>query len=212
MLIIFWRASPSEFLPKLETPSVRSREVPDTSCSSVADGYCQTGGPVLLRNGVGTLRVAEDPRFSADGGCTKGLSSSSSSETVVWSERTRGLSSSSSSSLWTGAGEADLRYERAKVTCFVGRDDRPRDFGWYARLVKFNAMCPIEPSSIGEECKPKAGHVILAPFGSSSSVIPRFFICGRENRIDRHIARLKHINSSRTWWFCRKMNNTTFPN
>ena len=38
LLMIFWRASQSEFLLKLETSSDRSREVPDTSYSSVADG------------------------------------------------------------------------------------------------------------------------------------------------------------------------------
>ena len=171
------------FLPKLETSSDRSSEVPDTSCSSVADGSRQTGGPFLLRNVVGTLRIAEDSRFSTKVGCTKGLSSSSSSsEKVVWSQPTRGLSSSSSSSFWTRAGYIDLRCERAKVTCFAGRDDRSRDFGWYARLVKSNAMCPIVEYSNGEEYKPTAGHVILAPFESNSSVIPRFCICGRENR------------------------------
>ena len=73
------------FLPKLEASLNRSREVPDTYCSSVADGSPQTGGPFLLRNGVGTLRVEADSRFTIsdlDAGCTKGLSSSS-SETVV---------------------------------------------------------------------------------------------------------------------------------
>ena len=81
LLVFFWRASPSE------TSCDRSREFPDTLCSSGADGSRQTGGPFLLRNGVGTLRIAEDSRFSAfslDAGCTRGsLSSSSSSETVV---------------------------------------------------------------------------------------------------------------------------------
>ena len=168
------------FLPKLETSSDRSREVPDTSCSSVADGSRLTEGPFLLRNGVGTLRIKEDSRFSTKVGCTKG-SSSSSSETVVQSERTRGLSSSSSSSFWTWAGYADLHCERAKITYFAGGDDRSRNFGWYARLVKSYAMCPIVEYSTGEEYKPTAGHVILAPFGSSSSVIPRFCICGKEN-------------------------------
>ena len=69
--------------------SDRSREVPDTSCSSVADGSRQTGVPFLLRNGVGTLRIAEDPRCSAGGGCTTGLSSSSSSEngSVIWTNK-----------------------------------------------------------------------------------------------------------------------------
>ena len=68
-------------------------------CSSVADGSRQTGGPFHLRNGVGVLRSAADPRFSfvelvLDERC----SSSSSSETVKRSGHTTGLSSSSSSS------------------------------------------------------------------------------------------------------------------
>ena len=96
------RDSPSGFLHNIETSFDRSREFPDTSCSSVADGSRQTGGPFLLRNCVGILRSAADSRFSLitsvlDEGCTKG-SSSSSSETVERSGRTRGLSSSSSSS------------------------------------------------------------------------------------------------------------------
>ena len=33
----------------------------------------------------------------------------------------------------------------------------------------------------------------------------------RKGEEDRHITRLKHINSGRTWWCCRKMNNATFP-
>ena len=75
---MFWSASPPEFLPMLETLD-RSREVPDTSCYSVADGSLQTGDPFLLRNGVGTLRIEAGSRF------TIGLSSSS-SETVARSE------------------------------------------------------------------------------------------------------------------------------
>ena len=67
------------------------REVRDTSCSSVADGSRQTGGPFLLRKGVGAQRIAEDsPLWGFFLGCPP-----SSSETVVRSERTRGLSSSS---------------------------------------------------------------------------------------------------------------------
>ena len=100
LLIIFWRASPSELLHQIETSPDRSREFPDTFCSSVADGSRQTGGPFLLRNCEGTLRSAADSRLtgsSLDAGCTRGLSSSS-SETAVRSGRTRGLSSSSSSS------------------------------------------------------------------------------------------------------------------
>ena len=83
-----------------DTSLDRSREVPNTSSYSVADGSRQTGGPFLLRNGLGTLRIEVDSRFTVsdlDAGCTKGLSSSS-SEMVVRSERTRGLPSSSSSS------------------------------------------------------------------------------------------------------------------
>ena len=96
------RASPSGFLPNIETSCDRSREFPDTSCSSVADGSRQTGSPFLLRDGVGTPRSAAESRFSCTGsflddGRTRG-SSSSSSEAVTLSGQTRGLSSSSSSS------------------------------------------------------------------------------------------------------------------
>ena len=87
------RASPSGFLPNIETSSDRSRECFDTSCSRVADGSRQTGGPFLLRNGVGTLRSAAESRFSftgsfLDDGRTKG-SSSSSSEAVtrLWTNK-----------------------------------------------------------------------------------------------------------------------------
>ena len=90
------------FLHSIETSFDRSRDFPDTSCSSVADGSRQTGGPFLFRNGVRTLRSAADSRFSFTGsiledGRTRG-SSSSSSEAVTVSGQTRGLSSSSSSS------------------------------------------------------------------------------------------------------------------
>ena len=80
------RASPSGLLPKIETSSDRSREFPETSSSSVADGSRQTGGPFLLRNCAGTLRSATDSRFtgsSLDAGCTRGLSSVSSSSSRV---------------------------------------------------------------------------------------------------------------------------------
>ena len=36
--------------------------------------------------------------------------------------------------------------------------------------------CPIVEYSAGEECKPKAGHVIVSHFGSNLKVIPTFFI------------------------------------
>ena len=70
-------ASPSGFLPKIETSSEHSREFPDTSCSSVADGSRQTGGPFLLRNCAGVRRPAAESRFSStgsflDAGCTRG--------------------------------------------------------------------------------------------------------------------------------------------
>ena len=96
------RASPSGFVPNIGTSSDRLREFLDTSCSSVAEGSRQTGGPLLFRNGVGIPRSAAASRFTFidsvfDEGRTKG-SSSSSSETRERSGRTRGLSSSSSSS------------------------------------------------------------------------------------------------------------------
>ena len=39
-------------LPKIEAFSARSRESPDTSCSSVAVASCHTGNPFLLRTGT----------------------------------------------------------------------------------------------------------------------------------------------------------------
>ena len=48
--------------------------------------------------------------------------------------------------------------------------------GRYARLVRSNTICPIVECSVGEEYRPEAGHVILSPFGSSSIVVPKFFI------------------------------------
>ena len=83
LLEILWRGSPSDFLRKPETSSDRSHEVPDTPCSSVADGSRQTGGPFLPRTCVGTVRSATDSRFSCTGSfldvsCTRCLSSSSS--------------------------------------------------------------------------------------------------------------------------------------
>ena len=45
LFTILLRASPSGFLLQIETSSDRSREFPDTSCSSVVDESCQTGGP-----------------------------------------------------------------------------------------------------------------------------------------------------------------------
>ena len=100
---MFRKASPSGFLTNIETSSDRSREFPDTSCSSVADGSRQTGGPFLLRNCAGKLRSAADihafllSNLSLMKVVTKG-SSSSSSETVERPGRKRGLSLSSSSS------------------------------------------------------------------------------------------------------------------
>ena len=38
-----------------------------------------------------------------------------------------------------------------------------------------NTMCRIQDSA-GEEYRPKAGHVILSPFESSSLVVPKFYI------------------------------------
>ena len=43
--------------------SDRSREVFGASCSSVADGSRQTGGPLVVRNSTGTLLSAADSRF-----------------------------------------------------------------------------------------------------------------------------------------------------
>ena len=99
------------------------------------------------------------------------------------SGRTRGLSSSSSSSSCARAGYADCRCDRAKVTCFVHRADRSRDHGRYARLsqIQHNMFhCGIldwiRVQAKNWTCHP--GSIWI-----QSSVIPKFCICGMENRI-----------------------------
>ena len=173
------RASPSGFLPNIGTSSDRSREFPDTSCSSVADGSCQTGGPFLLRNGVGALRSATDSRFFInsvlDEGCTKG-SSSSSSETIERSGRTRGLSSSSSSS----SRDCELGMQmfapiEQKFHVSLGEETAHAIWAGMQDSSNPKPICPTVEYSAGEEYKPKAGHVILTPFGSNSTVIPKFY-------------------------------------
>ena len=153
LFMMLRRASPSGFLPNIETSSDLSREFPDTSGSNVADGSRQTGGPFLLRNCVGTLRSVADSHFSITGsflddGRIIG-SSSSSSAAIERFVRTRGLSSSSSSSSRVGAGYAVFCSDGAKVTCLFGWGDRSRDLGCYARLVKSNTICPIVEHTTG---------------------------------------------------------------
>ena len=63
-----------------------------------------------------------------------------------------------------------VRSDIAKVTCLLG------DLGWNPRLVRSNTTCPSVEYSAGEGYQPKAGHVILSPFGSSFIVTPKFFI------------------------------------
>ena len=77
-------------------------------------------------------------------------------------------------SLWHGKD-----YMLLWVTCTITRFV----VGWYVRLVRSNTICPIVEYSAGEENRPKAGHVILCPWGSSSIVVPRFLIWGSENKI-----------------------------
>ena len=102
LLMTLWRASPSGFLPQIETlliahASFLTHLVP---CGRRISPDWRSF--FLLRNCVGTLCAAADSRFSfinsvLDLRCTRGLSSSS-SETIARSGRTRDLSSSSSSS------------------------------------------------------------------------------------------------------------------
>ena len=61
----------------------------------------------------------------------------------------------------------------------------------------------------GEENKPKAGHVILSLFGSSSKVILKFFIW-EGGKQDGHVTCLKHVTLGRTWWCRWKVDNATF--
>ena len=46
-----------------------------------------------------------------------------------------------------------------------------------------NTICPIVEYSAGEEYRPKAGHVIVSPFGSCPMAVPKFFICEMENKM-----------------------------
>ena len=181
------RVSPSGLLPNIETSSDRSREFPDTSCSSVADESCLIGGPFLLRTCVGTLRPAGDSCISP----TDSFELMEAAPEVYHlrlQNRHCGLNEE----------EVDHLHLRPVLVCEldmllfaltgqklnVSSSEQIADnFGWYARLVKPNTFCPIVEYSTGEEYKPKAGHVIVSPFGSTSMVIPKFFICGRVNRI-----------------------------
>ena len=151
------------FFLQLETSSDRSREVPDTSCSNVADGSRQTGNSFLC-NGVGTLRIAEDSHFGAfslEGGCTRGLSSSSSSaETVVrWHELDMLIFVATDKNFHVSSGEAIAH------PTLAGTQDSSN------------------PTQHVPSWNTRAGHVILASYGCRSSVIPKFCICGTENRI-----------------------------
>ena len=69
-----------------------------------------------------------------------------------------------------------------KLHVSSGEQNAHATFGWYARLVKSNTICPIVEYSTGEKYKPKAGHVIIAPFGSETGAIHQFCTCGKENR------------------------------
>ena len=93
---------------------------------------------------------------------------------------------------------------KANVTCLFGWVDLSRHFGWYVRLVKSKTICPIVV------CRPKAGRVILSPFGSNSTVVPKFFICGSENNLGT-----LPVSGTSTLvghgGFVGKMNSTTFP-
>ena len=157
------RASPSGFLPNIETSSDRLREFPDTSCSSVADGSRQTGGP------FSSSQRCRNTAFC--GSFTLLFLSILSLMTVVPKVHHLYLQKQENnldkqgfiviifikfSRAW--AGNADFCSDRAKVTCLLGWGDRSRDFGGYARLVKSRTICPIVEYSAGEDYKPKAGH------------------------------------------------------
>ena len=67
-------------------------------------------------------------------------------------------------------------WQRLHVSLF-GRPDRSLDLvvGWYVRLFKSNAMCPLVKYSAGEENKQKLDMWCWSsPWGSSSIVIPIF--------------------------------------
>ena len=177
------------------TSSDRSSEVPDTSCSSVPDGSHQTGSP-FLRNGVGTLRTAEDSRFGAfslEGGCTRGLSSSSySAETVVRSGRTRGLSSSSSSSSWARAGYAHFRCDRAKVTCFLREPIAHATMARCARLANPTQCVPLWTTRLEKSTSQNLGMsswLHMDPVWCNTQVLHL-----RNGESDRHVASLRVVH------------------
>ena len=159
---MFRSASPSDFLPKIEASFFSFARVLDTCCSSIAVGSFHTGGPFLFcRCAVsGGLKVSKDVQEV----CHPHLH-------------------------LHGCLEHDpymlvFALTWQSIACFFGWPDRSLDFvaGCFVRLVRSNTICPIVEFSAGEENKPKAGHVILSPWGCSSKVAPEFLI-GNENKI-----------------------------
>ena len=86
------------------------------------------------------------------------------------------------------------------VTRLLTRLDR------YSSFFKSNTMCPIVECSAGEEYEPKAGHVICVSFWIEfKKSYPSFHL--KDGKQDWHITCLKHINLTRTWLCCWKVDN-----
>ena len=90
----------------------------------MADGSRQTGGPFLLRNGVGAQRIAEDSRF----GCFfLGCQVAPEVYHLHLPLQKRQCDLDEQEVCHLQAGYADFRCDRAEVTCFVGQNDLSRD-------------------------------------------------------------------------------------
>ena len=144
----------------------------------MADGSRQTGGLFLPRTCVETLRSAADSRFSSTGSFLD-----VEADHLRLQKRQYGLNEQEVYHLHLrpvlvrelimlifdreSKGFMSLRVSRSLTQLGMIRK---------TRQVKLNLV----EHSVGEEYKPKAGHVSLSPSGSNSLVIPEFFICERE--------------------------------
>ena len=138
-------------------------------------------------NGTGSRRVAMDTQQNSTLCVIHGLTRLSSSGSFLVVGRTRGLSSSLSSSCmcgaWSGFAGFSLWHDKDYMFLWVTRSIAR----FSRRLIHKTRQVQHNMSHFGilagEENKPKAGHVILSLFGSSSKVIPKFFIWEGENKM-----------------------------
>ena len=153
---------------------------------------------------VQELCVLADSRFtgsSPHASCTRGVSSSS-SETAIRSGRTRGISSSSSSSSRVRAGYVEnfLRWSKSYM---VSSSEQFAHAILAGTQDSSNRAQYLPLWSIQLEKRQVKSWMFN--FGHTQSLHLR------QGEKDRDAARLKHVNSGRTWTRCRELNNTTFP-